>query len=89
VGHDARIDDFVTIAPGAHITGRVRINEGVFIGAGAVVLPGVEVGPWSTIGAGAVVTADVPANAIVAGVPARTIRQREAGWHVANRPIAG
>lgn len=82
IGHDARIGDFATIAPGAHITGRVRIGDGVFIGAGAVVLPDVDIGPWSTIGAGAVVTRDVPANATVAGVPAKMIRQREAGWHL-------
>jgi sugar O-acyltransferase (sialic acid O-acetyltransferase NeuD family) len=82
VGHDARIGDFATIAPGARITGRVRIGEGVFIGAGAAVLPDVEVGPWSTIGAGAVVTRDVPANATVAGVPAKVIGQRDAGWHI-------
>lgn len=47
------------------------------IGTNAVVLPGVTIGRGSIVGAGAVVTKDVPAFAIVAGVPARFLRWRE------------
>ena len=43
----------------------------------AVILPGVTIGEGSIIGAGAVVTKDVPAYAIVAGVPAKFLRWRE------------
>jgi acetyltransferase-like isoleucine patch superfamily enzyme len=47
------------------------------VGTNAVVLPGVTIGKGSIVGAGAVVTKDVPAYAIVAGVPARFLRWRD------------
>ena len=52
----------------------VRIGNNVWIGAGVIILPGVEIGDNSVIGAGSVVTKDVPANAVVAGNPAKIIR---------------
>jgi len=56
----------------------VEVGNNVWIGYGACILRGVSVGDNSVIGTGAVVTKDVPANAIVGGVPARIIRMREA-----------
>jgi acetyltransferase-like isoleucine patch superfamily enzyme len=55
----------------------VRIGHNVWIGYGACVLRGVTVGDNAIIGANAVVTRDVPANAVVGGVPARVLRMRE------------
>ncbi|MDW3686379.1 serine acetyltransferase [Cupriavidus sp. CV2] len=52
------------------------IEDGVYIGAGAQILGPIVVGKNSVIGANAVVLSDVPANAIVAGVPAKIIRYR-------------
>ena len=54
----------------------VRVGAWADIGTNAVLLPGVTVGKGAIVGAGAVVTEDVPPFAIVAGVPARFLRQR-------------
>jgi phosphonate metabolism protein (transferase hexapeptide repeat family) len=54
----------------------VTIGHDVWIGHGAVVMPGVTVGNGAVIGANAVVTCDVAAFAVVAGVPAKPLRQR-------------
>jgi len=50
------------------------VRRGASIGSGAVILPGVEIGERAVVGAGAVVTRNVPAGTVVAGVPARTLR---------------
>ena len=56
----------------------VRVGHNVWMGYGACILRGVSVGDNSIVGTSAVVTQDVPENAVVAGVPARVIRMREA-----------
>ena len=55
----------------------VVIEDDVMIGANAVVLEGVRVGQGAVVAAGAVVVSDVPANAVVAGVPAKVIKMRD------------
>jgi acetyltransferase-like isoleucine patch superfamily enzyme len=52
----------------------VRIKQGAWLGANVTVLPGVTIGENAIVGAGAVVTKDVPANTVVAGVPAKILR---------------
>ena len=53
----------------------VIIEDDVLIGANAVVLEGVRVGKGAVVAAGAVCVEDVPAGAVVAGVPAKVIKQ--------------
>jgi len=66
-GDLARADDW-QVSP-------IALRHGCSIGAGAVVVAGTVVGRYATVGAGAIVTRDVPANALVAGNPARRL-----GW---------
>ncbi|MGX9145283.1 DapH/DapD/GlmU-related protein [Mesorhizobium sp. 128a] len=54
----------------------VSIGNDVWIGHGAVIMPGISIGNGAIVGANAVVTRDVPAYAIVAGVPAKQLRRR-------------
>ena len=56
----------------------VEVGSNVWVGYGACILRGVRVGDNSIIGTNSVVTRDVPANAVVGGVPARVLRMREA-----------
>ncbi len=56
----------------------VEVGSNVWIGYGACILRGVRVGDNAVIGTNSVVTKDVPANAVVGGVPARVLRMREA-----------
>jgi len=53
----------------------VRVGDNVLIGANAVVIEGVQIGSGSVVAAGAIVTQDVPENVVVAGVPARIIKE--------------
>jgi acetyltransferase-like isoleucine patch superfamily enzyme len=55
----------------------VDVGSNVWIGYGACILRGVRVGDNAVIGTNSVVTRDVPANAVVGGVPARILRMRE------------
>ena len=56
----------------------VEVGSNVWIGYGACILRGVRVGDNAIVGTNCVVTRDVPANAVVAGVPARVVRMRDA-----------
>jgi acetyltransferase-like isoleucine patch superfamily enzyme len=56
------------------VPGHIHIKKNAWIGAGATILPGVTVGENAVVAAGAVVSKDVPANAVVGGIPAKIIK---------------
>ena len=70
----------------AQFSAVVTIEDEVWVGANATILPGVTVGRGAVVAAGAVVTAHVPPMTVVAGVPARIIRQITPGETTAYRP---
>ena len=65
----------ITIGHGVRFEGRVTICDDAWIGRDVVVRAGVTIGRGAVIGEGSVVTHDVPADAIIAGDPARPLRE--------------
>lgn len=63
------------IDPGDDGEGAVVIGNGVFVGVNSVILKGVTIGDNSVIAAGSVVSTNVPPNTVVAGNPARILRE--------------
>lgn len=74
IDHDCIIGDHVHIAPGATLSGSVVIENRCHIGTGANIIQGRRIGTDSVVGAGALVLKDVPAQSIMAGVPARDLK---------------
>ncbi|WP_342766666.1 acyltransferase [Tumebacillus permanentifrigoris] len=68
--------DFHHIAQGAQNTQKITIGNNVWIGSRAMILKGVTVGDGAVIAAGAVVTKDVAAGQVVAGNPARVVKEQ-------------
>jgi len=82
VGHDAALEDFVTLSPGVHISGNVNVRTGCYIGTGANVIEKLELGAWSIVGAGSTIVKNVPPNTTVVGVPGRVIKTLQPDWHL-------
>jgi sugar O-acyltransferase (sialic acid O-acetyltransferase NeuD family) len=83
IGHDVVLADFVTLAPGVHVSGYVEIDAGAYLGTGACIINGasgsvLRIGADAVVGAGAVVTRDVAADTTVVGVPAKALRRETA-----------
>lgn len=76
IDHHCEIADGAHIAPGARLAGSVRVGRGAWIGIGAVIRENISIGENAVVGAGAVVVRDVPPGVIVAGNPARILKDK-------------
>jgi acetyltransferase-like isoleucine patch superfamily enzyme len=74
ITHDGGLRVIRDEYPGAYFYAPIRIGAGAFVGAHAVLIPGVTIGERAIVAAGAVVASDVLPATVVAGVPAREIR---------------
>lgn len=92
IGAGSMIGEYASLRDANHIRGAegisslrdsghearpIRLGREVWIGRGAVVLAGVTIGDGAVVAANAVVTRDVPAGAVVGGVPARPLQPRQ------------
>lgn len=71
IGHDVKIDSFVTVYPGVSISGCVNIGEQCQFGTGTRVIQGIKINENVITGAGAVVTKDIEKSGTYVGVPAK------------------
>ncbi len=74
IGHDAVIQDFVTLYPSVNVSGITNIGHAVELGTGMQIIQGKTIGDYSIIGAGAVVVKDIPEKCTAVGSPAKPIK---------------
>ena len=74
VGHDVVLEDFVTVYPGANISGDVHVGECCELGTGIQILQGKTIGSHSIVGIGSVVVWDIPEDCVAVGNPARPVK---------------
>ena len=74
IGHDAVLEDYVTVYPGVNISGNTQIKSCSELGTGMQIIQGKTIGANSVIGAGAVVIEDIPENCTAVGVPAKPVK---------------
>lgn len=74
VGHDAIIEDYVTLLPSINVSGNTVLKRGCNIGTNSSIIPGTIVGEWAVLGAGAIVTKDIPPCCVAVGMPAKAIK---------------
>ena len=77
IGHDAEIEDFVTMYPSVNVSGCAAIEECVELGTGMQIIQGKRVGSNTVVGAGAVVTKNLPCGCTAVGAPAKPVKFRE------------
>lgn len=77
IGHDAALNDFVTLYPNVNVSGMTVIGTCCEVGTGTQIIQGKRIGDYSIIGAGAVVVKDIPAKCTAVGSPAKPIKFHE------------
>ncbi|MGB3617668.1 MAG: NeuD/PglB/VioB family sugar acetyltransferase [Catalinimonas sp.] len=76
VGHDCRVGDYFTAAPGARLSGDCRVGDGVYLGTNASVRQGLSIAAGVTVGMGGVVVDDLNQAGVYVGCPARKLPPR-------------
>ncbi|GHG17534.1 acetyltransferase [Paracoccus aerius] len=74
IHHDVRIGDYSIVGAGVIMAGGVTVGPDCYIGSGACIRDGVSIGEGAVVGMGSVVVRDVAPGAVVAGNPARVLR---------------
>ena len=75
INHDDQLEDDVTVCSGVTLAGGVHVGSGAYLGQGCTVRQNLRVGAGSLVGMGSVVVRDVAPGSVVAGNPARVLRQ--------------
>ena len=74
IGHDAVLQNFVTLYPSVNVSGMANIGLCCELGTGMQIIQGKTIGDYSIIGAGAVVVKDIPSKCTAVGSPAKPIK---------------
>ena len=73
IGHDAVLEDYVTLYPSVNVSGMTKIGKATELGTGTQIIQGRTIAPGSVIGAGAVVIRDMENSCTAVGVPAKWV----------------
>lgn len=76
IGHDAVLEDYVTVFPSVNISGKTIIRERTELGTNSCIIQGIEIGKNVTVGAGSVVIKEIGCNCVVVGNPAKKIKDK-------------
>lgn len=77
IGHDAEIEDFVTIYPSVNVSGCATVGQESELGTGAQIIQGKKIGKETILGAGAVVVKDLPDRCTAVGIPAQVVKYKK------------
>jgi sugar O-acyltransferase (sialic acid O-acetyltransferase NeuD family) len=77
IGHDVKVGDFFTTAPGTHISGKVNIKDCVYFGTNSSCIEEINICDNATIGACACVTKNINESGIYVGVPAKKLEKKK------------
>lgn len=79
IGHDAVIEDYVTLAICTNVMGEVTVGEGCYVASGVTIRNRVYIGPKTIIGLGSTVVGNLPGGIVALGCPAKVVRENKTG----------
>lgn len=75
IGHEAILEDYITVLPSANISGNVKISKFSTLGTGVKIIQGITIGENVMIGAGSVIIRDIENDCTVVGNPGKVIKK--------------